>query len=98
MRITNDNIPGVMAYDLDPNGVNTPYFWYGNDAIVGTRAPFSTAPIGSIYVRIAAGSVSMWAKATDNDATADWKEMCATLNGSLTISGTLTAGDIVSPV
>ena len=98
MRITNADVPGLRGYDADPTGASSPYLWHGTDALDGTRTPFSTAPLASVYIRLVAGSVAWYQKTADNDATADWVQVAGygAVSGDLTIPGTLTAGDIVS--
>lgn len=110
MRIDNWDIPGIPGYDLDATGASRPWFWYGNVAIAAS-APWNDAPIGSLYLRIYAGSVSVWAKTVDNNATADWQELMragGSHTGSLTVTGdvnvtgnvtasdTITAGDFIA--
>jgi hypothetical protein len=94
-RITNADIPGVPSYDL--NAAARPWMWHGTGAVDGDVEPFKSAPLGSVYFRITAGSVLMYGKAADNKADADWGGMAragSTIVGDLTVTGTVTAGDL----
>ena len=98
MRITNRDIPGIKAFNL--NYTAEPWFWHGTEALDGTLAPWKDAPLGSCYMLIAAGSVTWYLKTADANATADWVQVIHA-GGSQTIAdlivtGTLTAGDVVS--
>ncbi len=98
MRITNRDIPSIKTFNQVY--ANEPWFWYGSETLDGTSAPWMDAPLGSLYMLIAAGSVTWYVKRVDNNATADWVQVLHT-GGSqtmadLTVTGTLTAGDIVA--
>ena len=99
MRISNKDIPGIKWFNIDY--ANEPYFWYGTEAVDGTIPPWSEAPLSSLYLLQASGSVTLYAKLTDTDATADWIQLLhatggQTIAGNLTVDGTLTAGDLVT--
>jgi hypothetical protein len=47
---------------------------FGNGTPAGTLAPWTTAPLGSLWLSTnqSANTVSAWVKVQDNDAVADW--------------------------
>jgi len=98
LRITARDIPGLKSFNIDY--ANEPWFCPGVEALDGTIVPWTAAPLGSLYMLIAAGSVTWYLKTADNDATADWVQVLHAGGGQtvadLTVTGTLTAGDIVS--
>ena len=98
MRITNDDVSGIRQYDQDNARQNSPALWYGTEALDGTRLPYSGVPLGSVYILRTGGSVAWYQKIADTDATADWVKVAGSgaVSGDLTITGTLTAGDVVS--
>ncbi len=97
MRITCNDVPGIPAYEIDY--ANDPLMWAGSAAVDGDATRFSEAPIGSIYIRRLAGSVTFYAKTAHNEADADWVAWLTlaggTITGDLTVTGTVQAGDVV---
>ena len=94
-RITNADIPGVPNYD--ENAAARPWVWHGSTAPDGDAAPWKDATLGSLYVCITAGSVYLYAKYAHAEADADWGMLArtgGTITGDMTITGTLTAGDV----
>ena len=51
MRIRNSEVKGIPDYDLDLEGVHAPQVWYGTRAINEAIVPWSSAPVGSQYLR-----------------------------------------------
>lgn len=97
MRITNADIPGLPGYEIDPTNASAPWLWVGQRAIDGTAEPWSTAPLGSIYLRVAAAAAGLYVKVADADATADWVYPITsaggqTVGGALGVTGALTLG------
>ena len=100
-RITTFDIPNVPGYDLQ---ASFPWLWPGNYALSGASEPWKSAPVGSVYIRLTAGTVEWYCKTVDNNADADWSEIMRaggavtgdmTITGDLTVTGTVTAGDVV---
>jgi hypothetical protein len=73
MRVTNHDIPGLPGYELDYTNSTSPWMWYGARAVDGAAAPWSAAPVGSIYWSVVAGICRFYAKVADAGATADWE-------------------------
>lgn len=91
MRIRN------QILQFDPGGNLAPWDEYG-PAAPTEGYPFKAAPLMSRYTCVTSGYQALYVKVADNDAAADWKMLAAasqTLSGDLTITGTLTAGDVV---
>jgi hypothetical protein len=94
-RITNADVPGVPNYDLD--AAARPWMWHGTGAVDGDVEPFKSAPLASMFFRITAGAVYTYQKYADNKADADWAMIAraaGTIVGDMTLTGTLTAGDV----
>lgn len=90
--------------NFDPPGALAPWLWYGDVAVDGAARPFCNAPQGSLYwYKPNATSCTLYYRNAMNNATADWVSLIpanssgtAVITGDLTVSGTLTAGDVVS--
>jgi hypothetical protein len=102
-RITTSDIPGVPGYDLNQQ-TQWPWIWPGNLAINAANCAagktHGDAPLGSVYMLVTAGSVAWYLKVANNKAAADWQVVLrvgASVTGDLTLSGTVTAGDFVTP-
>jgi hypothetical protein len=96
MRLLNSDVG--MSFNYDPDGVKAPQFFYADAALDGTTGPWKQAPMGSMYMRITASNVTMYVKIAAAGATADWRQILGagdTVTGGLTLTGTLTAGDVV---
>lgn len=91
MRVRNDS-----ESNFDPGGNQAPLMFYG-DSAPDTGLRFVDAPLMSLYWDVA-NSV-LYIKTANNRAAADWAQMAAagsTITGDLTLTGTLTAGDVVA--
>ncbi len=55
-----------------------PWIWASEVALDGTIQPWLSAPLGSIYIRVESGSVSVRQKTADNSASADWTTVTQT--------------------
>lgn len=81
---------------FDSSGALAPWLFYGQGA-PSTDQAFMQAPLDSLYWDVTHHII--YVRTAQNMAAADWAQMAAlgsTLTGSLTISGTLTAGDVVA--
>jgi len=95
-RISNKDIPGLPGYELG-NYADEPWFWHGSSAIDGDVTPFKDAPLDSLYLYRVAGSVTVYVKIAHAEADADWVQIArggGTITGDLTVTGTVTAGDV----
>ncbi|MFA6046257.1 MAG: hypothetical protein WC718_14835 [Phycisphaerales bacterium] len=95
MRVV--NVSGE-ASNFDPGGVFAPRLFYGPVA-PGTEHIFVDAPLLSLYWDVVAGV--LYAKTVHTPAAADWKAIVTTgggqtIAGALTVTGTLTAADLVA--
>jgi hypothetical protein len=98
MRIRNDE-----QSRFDPSGTQGPMMFYGTIDPVASGT-FLDAPLMSLYWNITSGSQAMFIKTANNKAAADWVKMffsgatisSLSLTGDLTVSGTVTAGDVVA--
>jgi len=98
MKIRNDE-----QSPFDSGGAKAPWLWYGEGAPTAADR-FLAAPILSQYWNVTSGAEAVYVKTGTAGATTDWvKFMYAgasitTLNltGDLTVSGTLTAGDVIA--
>jgi hypothetical protein len=80
---------------FDPSGSQAPWDWYGPGA-PSTERVFVDAPQMSRYTDVT--NKVLYVKVAQTGAAADWKALAAggvTVAGDLTITGTLTAGDVV---
>lgn len=59
-----------------------PVLWSGTQAVDGDAGDWVTVPVGSIYVRIASGSVAAYMKTTADGDNGDWQPL--TLGTALT--------------
>lgn len=59
-----------------------PVMWSGTAAVNGTTGDWHMVPLGSIYVRVTAGSVALYAKTTEDGDNGDWQPV--TLGTALT--------------
>jgi hypothetical protein len=59
--IIHDNVLGKL-----------PSIWYGETALDGTVAPFTTVAVGSIYVDNSSGTAVLYMKKVATAATASW--------------------------
>lgn len=81
----------------DPSGAVAPWDEYGPD-VPWAGYPMKNAPLMSRYTCITSGSQALYIKVADTGAAADWVVMAragGTVSGDLTITGTITAGDVV---
>jgi len=91
MRVTNGS-----ESNFDPGGNLAPVMFYG-DAAPDTGERFLEAPLMSLYWDV--HNSVLYVKTANNRAAADWAQLAAagsTVTGNLTITGTLTAGDVVA--
>lgn len=73
MRLTNEGIRGMPAYDKDFRQANSPWLWAGTRTLDGTISPWSDAPLGSIYILIVTDtSAAFYTRQGASDATASW--------------------------
>ena len=49
-----------------------PVMWTGNTARDGDAAPWKDVPIGSIYIAVVSGTLTLWIKDANNQSDADW--------------------------
>lgn len=98
MKIRNED---QSPFDL--GGAKAPYLWYGEGVPTNTER-FLKAPLMSQYWNVTSGSEAIYVKTGATGATTDWVKIMyagasiTTLNltGDLTVSGTLTAGDVIA--
>lgn len=91
MRVTNGS-----ESNFDPGGNLAPLAFYG-DCAPDTSARFLDAPLMSLYWDV--HNSVIYVKTANNRAAADWAQLAAagsTVAGDLTITGKLTAGDVVA--
>jgi len=67
MRITN-----ALTFNDDPILGPAPHVFYGSDLPDGTKEPWKSAPLGSIYINTFAGMVAWYFKNQDTGAQGDW--------------------------
>lgn len=96
MRLDNSDIPGLRRYDADETGASKPWFWYGAMALDGTVAPWSEAPVRSLYLYTSGSTAVLYVKTVDNNAAADWTNL-ALAGEAETLAGikTFTAKPVV---
>lgn len=95
MRVVNES---GESSSFDPAGVYAPRLFYGPGA-PSTEKVFINAPLLSLYWDVTNGV--LYAKTAYTEAAADWKALITTgggqtIDGALTVTGTLTAGDITA--
>lgn len=101
MRLTNEGIRGMPAYDKDFRQANSPWLWAGTRTLDGTISPWSDAPLGSIYILIVTDkSSAFYVRVAAADATASWANLPAataslgvTIHGVRLYDGHVIAGD-----
>lgn len=82
----------------DDGGHAAPWKFYGNRTPDGDDKPFIDAPIMSEYTCVLSGSEALYVKVAAAHADADWQALAragGTISGNLTVTGTVTAGDVV---
>jgi hypothetical protein len=94
MRIRNEHIM------FDPSATRGPWDEYGLE-VPWAGFPLKNAPLMSRYTCITSGSQALYIKVADTGAATDWVVLAragGTVSGDLTITGTITAGDVVIQV
>mgnify|MGYP001116331093 CR=1 FL=1 len=96
MRLSNEY--GLQG-NFDPGNIQAPWLWYSDQTLDGTAAPWKNAPRGSLFWLIGASTCTCYYRNAMNNATADWVTLYTasggTITGDLTVTGTLTAGDVI---
>lgn len=91
--IKNDDVE-VREYDRDADGSSRPKLWYASQALDGTLSPWKDVPVCSIFFDTT--NKRLYMKTASTNQTTDWTQVTlGTFTGDLTISGTLTCGDLV---
>jgi hypothetical protein len=95
MRIHNDSDQSVNFRD-GGGGPRAPWFWFDNLTLDGAATPWADCAPGSIYILTTGSAATVYVKKVNNQATADWVALISgTSAGDVTVTGTLTAGDVV---
>lgn len=81
-------------HNYDPSGAQAPWQFYGNEVPDGDAQPWKHAPVMSTYTCILTGYRAIYVKVANDWADSDWS-ILVHATGDFTISGTLTAGDLV---
>lgn len=100
MRVTNSR-----QFNPDAFSGDQPEILWGTTAPDGDVSPQNEAPIGSIYLRMAASNVGIYLKTVDNNADADWTKISGAYTGNtgfipvpLTSLYEVTSNAIVEPL